>query len=132
MDHFPDDDLIRAMPDFDKGLVDAEVPGQSFTAMDDNTVIGVGGIRPLWPGVGEAWAIFPKNVAKYGRQIYRISRTLLEKVEAEYGYWRIQATARRDWDAAIFFLAALKFVPGGVLTKYGPDKSDHIMMARVK
>lgn len=132
MDHWPDDDLVRAMPNYDDGLRAAEVPGQSFTAMEGDTVVGVGGIKPLWPGVGEAWAIFPKDVAKYGRQIYRVSRERLREIESAFGYWRVQATARCDWDAAVCFLLALKFKAEGRLTKYGPDRSDYFLMARVQ
>jgi hypothetical protein len=34
MDLWPDDDLLRVLPDFEVGLRAAEIPGQSFTAMD--------------------------------------------------------------------------------------------------
>jgi hypothetical protein len=130
MDLWPDDDLMRVLPTFEQGLKDAEIPGQSFTAIEGGTILGVGGIKTLWPGVGEAWAVYPRDVATYGRQIYRVSRAALEHIESAHGYWRVQATARCDWYAAVRFLQALRFTIEGKMEKYGIDGSDHYLMAR--
>lgn len=122
---------MENIPGFMEGLRQAELAGHGFTGMEDGTVVGVGGIRRYWDGVGEAWAIYPRDSKRYGRDIIRFTRVGLDRIEQAFGYRRVQAVARKDWVAAVRFLLALRFRVDALLEKYGPDGSDYYLMARI-
>jgi RimJ/RimL family protein N-acetyltransferase len=55
---------------------------------------------------------------------------MVELAFLEKELWRLQATVDENFDAGIRYLYALGFYLEGVMKQYGPDKSDHLMMAR--
>jgi hypothetical protein len=129
----PDHDAgILVMPNLDRRLEQAVVPDQSFTATEDGKVVGVGGVVPFWDGVGEAWAIYPRDTRRYRFAIYRITKQMINLIERRYNYRRIEAKAHCGWMAAVSFLIAMGFEIEGRARAYGPDGADYYHMARVR
>jgi hypothetical protein len=103
--------------------------GPAATLLSDNgEIIGCGGIRRLWDGVGEAWGVPSKIIGKHGKAVYGAVQEFFEKHRNEFH--RIQATA--GFDKAAQFLESLGFEYEGTLRKYGPSGTDFRMYAIVR
>jgi hypothetical protein len=96
----------------------------------DGLTLAVFGVVPIWPGVGHAFAYIHKDASKYPITLITAGREMVELAFLEKELWRLQATVDENFDAGIRYLYALGFYLEGVMKQYGPDKSDHLMMAR--
>ena len=109
------------------------------SGMDDNAIsgfcdgklVGCGGVREFWPGVGEAWAFFSPEVRLHIRSALVVGRAIIERVATNGNYRRIQATARVDFPAAASYLEHLGFEVESVLQSYSHDHKDMFMYARI-
>jgi hypothetical protein len=96
----------------------------------DGKLIGCGGVRQFWPGVGEAWAFFCPDVRFHARSALIVGRSIIEDIAKRMNYKRIQATARVDFPQAASYLEHLGFGIESVLRRYAHDHSDMFMYAR--
>ena len=114
--------------DIAHGLV---APGLAFTGLIDGYVIASAGIKPLWPGVGEAWIVASDNMPKKKLSVIKLIRENFDRMIQDNNFVRVQACVRSDWPEAKRFAEFLGFEHEGIMKKYGPDGQDYYRMARV-
>tara|TARA_R110001632_G_scaffold5260_1_gene21444 strand:+ start:102 stop:542 length:441 start_codon:yes stop_codon:yes gene_type:complete len=114
--------------DIAHGLV---APGLAFTGLIDGYVIASAGIKPLWPGVGEAWIVASDNMPKKKLSVIKLIRENFDRMIQDNNFVRVQAGVRYDWPEAKRFAEFLGFEHEGIMKKYGPDGQDYYRMARV-
>ena len=93
-------------------------------------IVGCGGVRQYWPGVGEAWAFFTPLVRCYPREALVFGRRLVEDIAERLQYKRIQATARVDFPQAASYLEHIGFEVESVMYSFTHDLQDSYMYAR--
>jgi hypothetical protein len=74
--------------------------GPSFTGLFEGQVLGCGGVRILWDGVGEAWALFSKEIIKHPKEAYYYVNRFLKRIVEDWKLHRVQAHARSDVPSA--------------------------------
>ena len=108
-----------------------EKAGPAVTMVDaDEQIIFCCGVRDMWPGVGEVWAVFSPLSEEYPL-IYFSFEELLEITFKDYV--RLQTTIDPvDCPKAILFDERLGFKPEGLMKRYGPHGEDRVMYALVR
>jgi RimJ/RimL family protein N-acetyltransferase len=103
----------------------------SFTGIKDGQIVGCAGLAPRWNGVYTAWLMLTENLSLRDWIIVtdRVE-DVFQKAFSE-GVHRIEATVVSHFDAGHRWANRLNFKPEGVMRSYGPDKSDHVLYARV-
>ena len=109
-------------------IKDITIDGPAFSAWNGSQLVGIGGVKQLWDGVGEAWVLFSKNISSCKFGIYRATKAILNR---HYTYHRIQAVVRADFPLGWRMVERLGFKLEGLLEKYGPDGSDYYMYTKV-
>tara|TARA_R110002110_G_scaffold376568_2_gene586656 strand:- start:167386 stop:167835 length:450 start_codon:yes stop_codon:yes gene_type:complete len=107
----------------------------AFTAIDDaeggRAVLGCAGVVTLWPGVGQAWAIFSDRLLGHPVALTRATGRALDRISATQDLRRVQATVRDGHGAGARWLSFLGFELEGLLVNYGPGGSgDYWMYGR--
>lgn len=92
--------------------------GPCYTGLFKGEPFAIAGVNILWPGCGEAWAIFAEGFWKHGFFIHRNAVRYLERISSEHKLKRIQAAAKSDHKNAITWLRALKFEYEGEMPCY--------------
>lgn len=106
-------------------------PGAAFTAKEGGAVLGCAGVVPLWPGVGQAWAIFSDGLLARPVTLTRSTERALDCIAAANDMRRIQATVRDGHASGARWLSFLGFELEGLLVNYGPGGSgDYWMYGR--
>jgi hypothetical protein len=102
----------------------------SHTALYKGEMALFFGVCKLWPGVAEAWMLTTPVVEGHGVKMLRGAMRYFDKAMREMKLHRMQITVNVNDRVAIRYANALKFEREGLLTGYGPDGSDHEMLAR--
>ena len=103
----------------------------AFTAVDGVDVLGCAGVVTLWPGVGQAWAIFSDRLLAQPTSLTRGTARALDRIAAAQDLRRGQATVRDGHGAGARWLSFLGFELEGLLVNYGPGGSgDYWMYGR--
>ena len=101
----------------------------AFTVMDDDRVLACGGVTDYWPGRGECWATFTKDVKKEFVLITRAAKTVIDS----YPGRRVEASVRCDFEEGHRWIRLLGFkLEAERLEKYLPDGSDVSLYSKVK
>ena len=109
-----------------------EDDGLSITGIINDEIIGCGGIRKLWPGVGEVWLMLSPKTALCPIRTYECIKEGFEKLIAENDFVRLQAWGRIGFTKAHTLFKHLNFKPEGIARKYAPDGVSCILYAKVK
>jgi hypothetical protein len=83
--------------------------GPAFSGLSDGYVIGMVGIVPYWPGVGELWMAATTLAPRVG---YQVTQQLLERLDLvarEYEFERVQAFIPEDSTYVMKLLHRLGF-----------------------
>ncbi len=126
-----DVEVMMGTPNWD-ALLDAYAQHYAMTLWHDDQFVMCGGVMVVWAGVGEAWVLGSPDVAKHGKQVYKMCKQGLDAAEKHFNLRRIQATVievKFDW---IRFAKVLGFKKEGTMFGYGPDGKDYALMARYK
>ena len=105
--------------------------GDGFIGRYDGDVVVASGVMNLWPGVGEAWALFTPEAQPVRRVISRHFKRMFDLVIIANGYHRVQASVRADFTAGIRFAEWLGFEEEGVMKRYDAEQNDYLRMARI-
>ncbi len=109
-----------------------EIDNLSMTGLVDGVIIGCGGIRELWTGVGEVWLMLSPEVNRFpirtGEVILDGMRALIE----DNDFFRLQGWCRVGFVKAHTLFKHLGFKVEGTARKYTPDKVDCILYAKVE
>ncbi len=109
-----------------------EEDGLSMTGYVNDEIVGCGGIRKLWDGVGEVWLMLSPNTALYPTKTYECIREGLQKLIDENDFVRLQAWGRIGFTKAHTLFKHLGFKAEGIARKYTPDQCDSILYAIIK
>lgn len=126
----PEDDFIVDDPNYLRWALGNQDAGPAWTAVCDDRPIACAGIRIMWPGTGEAWAILCQAIGKYWR-VHRVIKDQLEQVIYERDLHRVQAYARVDMPQDGRYLKYLGFHFEAFCEKYGPGGKDYFLYARI-
>lgn len=108
-------------------------PNLSFTGLDDDgTVVGCAGVMPLWPGVGQAWALLSVHAPHSFKAVHRAVLAGLSNAFDGGGFHRVQISVASDFPEGMRWAQHLGFRLEGLMRGYGPDGSDHFLFAKVK
>lgn len=130
-------DYVRQNP-FEGAVKDyhyMEIPDDNcITGIFDGCVVGVGGVRIKWDGVGLLWLMLTKDCEKKGLHgiiaLSAIREKMNELIERN-NLWRVQATVRTDFPQAIKMIEFFGFKREGLMKMYNPDKTDSYLYAKV-
>ena len=109
-----------------------EKDGLSMTGYVDDVIIGCGGIRKLWKGVGEVWMMLSPEVNKYPIRTYECIKEAFNRMIKDNDFVRLQAWGRIGFPKAHTLFRHLGFKPEGIARKYTPDGVDAILYAIVR
>lgn len=99
----------------------------SFWTADD--CVGCFGVLPIWPGLGQAWAVFSKAAGPHMLAITRHGVYLRDTVP----FKRIQTTVRCDFEDGHRLMKLLGFtVEAERMAAYDLTGRDHALYARVR
>jgi len=103
-----------------------ESRGPAVTAIADEKIVACGGIEVVWPGVAEAWCLFP-HAMSHCEMLPRHAKRILQQWIEDYQLVRVQAPLRADFQTGIRFAEWLGFRCEGRLRRYHPDGCDALM-----
>jgi hypothetical protein len=127
----------RARPeDFDEDAVLNAIlrfPDLSFVMLNAETVLGAGGIIPLWSGRSAGWLFVSRFATR--REIIagtRAAREFLDWLQRNPEHQRVEMHVRAAAPWRQTFAAALGFGPPEALQHaWGRDGADHYLYARI-
>ena len=125
------DKLMDHDATFKDNRIDFALVGLSFTLLCNSEPICSGGIIPLWNGSAEGWVISSKRIFKNRIRASRLIRKRTDLLCANNNIWRLQTAVKADFKIGLRFAEFLGFKNEGLMTGYGPDKSDYYRMARI-
>ncbi len=92
--------------------------GPAFTALYNAEPFAMGGVMIIWPGLGEAWAMFRPDFRRHKLFIHRETLRHLKWIAAKHKLKRIQAVADAWSDPACQWLESLQFRHEGEMKEY--------------
>lgn len=104
----------------------------SFTGLFRDEIVGFGGVHDIWPGVGECWVVFNLKFINKPKLLFENTKKVFSAILGTNQYHRLQATCRVDVPITANFLEHLGFEIESVLHKFGTDKADFFMYAKVQ
>ena len=116
MEHAIEDGIKIA--GFNYSLIDG------YTALVDGKIIMVGGVLPIWEGVGEAWAFVTHDVKDNLIEAYRCGREMFDMVIKEKHLRRVTASALADFTQGQNMLEHLGFEYEGCLRQHSTEGID--------
>lgn len=109
------------------------VNGFGYTALDaENHVVGAAGLVRIFPGTWEGWAYTTPLFQKYGIQVHRMAKRMLDEHFAQPDVRRIQCIVDAKYYDAMRWAEALGFKCESYLVSYGPEGQPYAMFAMVK
>lgn len=116
--------------DYQATVLDQLRMGPAVTAFADLKPVAVFGFVPIWNGLAEAWLLVDNQARKYPIAMTKYGKAVQDIAKISLGLHRIQITVRIMDKRAYKWALALGFKEEAVMSKYGPDQVDYILMAR--
>ena len=105
---------------------------ESWTAVRDETTVAFGFIWPRWAGRAESGMIISASVVGVMMlPIHRHVMSVLESSYSKHSLHRIETVVRVGFDAGVRWAEMLGFSLEGRMSRYGPDRSDYLLYARL-
>lgn len=89
-------DMGRAPDEYAKGL---HHPHLAWTMVRGDQPLAIGGVLPLWEGVGEAWAIVTLGAQRHPMAFHRAAKRRLYEMQAHGKFHRIQCVV--EWNHTV-------------------------------
>lgn len=121
--------VVSAIPKYWDSIV---ASGTAFAAIIDGRVIACAGWDSSLPGSARVWVWDTPTAREYPQQFHKAARRALNYLEKEKGFWRISCDVRESNLRALRWVELLGFQYEGTQRKFGPDKSDFALYARVE
>ena len=125
------DKLMEIDASFKENRIDIAIPGLSYTLLCDNQPILGGGIYPLWNGVAEGWVLSSKRVFDYKIKSASAIKKRLDLLCTNNKIWRLQTSVKEEFKTGVRFAEWLGLKKEGLMTMYGPDKTNYYRMAKI-
>ena len=126
-----DKKAFEHIPNYQEMLKAFQAEGDAITALWRGRIVACLGCNVMWPGVAEAWMITSIEFPNISTTATRAAIRYFDKVAIKYQLKRLQITVDTENELAVRWAKVLKFTPEGLLRKYGPGNSDHMMFARI-
>lgn len=104
--------------------------GPAITAFVKGKPVVVFGLIPIWTGVAQAWMIADDAARRKPIAMTKVAKHFFDISEISQRLHRTQITVKTSDKRAEKWALHLGFGIEGVMRKYGPDQSDHYIMAR--
>ncbi len=117
-----------------KDYPELPVPANSYTCVFEGIRVGVGGIKVLSEGIGEAWVLMTKQSKKngiFGLIACRAISDKLDSIAVELNLSQCQSHIRADFPKAIRFAETLGFTNPCEIHDYFPGKVDALLYTKV-
>jgi hypothetical protein len=102
-----------------------------YTVFDGDSPIAIVGGNLVWEGFLTCWGILSDAVTKhpiaFTKEIRRLIRVHIEELKL----YRLSMEVKADYLMGVRWANALGFECEGTMKKWGPDKSDYCLFARV-
>lgn len=98
---------------------------------DTGLVVAVGGVLPLWKGVGDVWMVGSDLIDQHPKALYRLAASMLREATVGLELRRLQCSVDPMFPEHIRFIERLGFVSEGLMRKFGPCGEDHVRYAKV-
>lgn len=108
--------LVPEMPFGDKSVL---LSDNTYTVLCDGKPIAIGGIMPVWNGVGEAWAFFSSDFKKRPKLLLMLVKYYLDKVIKDCYLHRVQCMVLEGHKVGTRFVKKLGFEYEGTMRNYG-------------
>lgn len=106
--------------------------GPAFSVFsDDGLLIVIAGVGIMWEGVGHAWSVPGVYADDYKVSFYKAIKSYLDKVIKENDLHRVQCYVHVDYVISQKYVEHLGFEREGLLRKFGSDKADYYIYARL-
>lgn len=115
--------------DLDK-WAEAMNEGDAYTAICDDGIVGCGGIRPLWHGVGEAWICASPLLQFHQIETIKAMKAMFDDIISRNDYVRVQCIVNENIHRGMPFARFFGFQVEGLLRKYFNDE-DYILLSRI-
>jgi RimJ/RimL family protein N-acetyltransferase len=130
--HLDQIDLGYNMPEEVKESFMRNGNPKGLTLFDNDLILGLGGIHPLWAGVGECWIMLSTYGRKKPLTVAKHSYLLFDDIMEGENLNRMQASVAVSDSKALSFAKWLGFEVEGLMRKYGPDGEDYYRLARIR
>lgn len=101
----------------------------AWTLLHNHTPVACGGAVELWPGVGEVWLTINPLIVERTMVLFRQMIRKRGELVNIYGFNRLQATVRADFNHGRNLALRFGFRCEGYLHAYLPDGSDAMIFA---
>ena len=125
------DKLMATDASYTNHRLDISEPGLSFTLLKDDEPIVAGGVIPMWQGVAEGWVLSSKQIFDYKIKAAASVKKRLDLLCTNNKIWRLQTSVKEDFKTGIRFAEWLGLKKEGLMTMYGPDKTNYYRMAKI-
>ena len=125
------DKLMEIDASFTENRLDTAIPGLSYTLLVDNNIILAGGIIPFWDGVAEGWVMSSKRVFDYKIRAASAVKKRLDYLCINNKIRRLQTSVKEEFKTGVRFAEWLGLKKEGLMTMYGPDKTNYYRMAKI-
>lgn len=124
----PNEKGLKGQKDFEKWLKLNESEGPGYTGIYKGEIIGCGGVRIFWEGVGEGWILLPDNIKQITpNRSHRIVKEYLNKIIDERNLQRVQITPQCEWIPGLTYARWLGFEIEGKMRKYLPGNNGELV-----
>lgn len=106
--------------------------GPAYSAYHEDTLLACAGVRILWPGAGEAWAIFSREIVNFKKEAYIYTITELKRIIEENKLNRVQAHAQEDFPLAGKFLEGIGFERECLMRRFLPNDGNAFLYAWIR
>ena len=122
----PNEKGLKGQKEIEKWLELNESEGPGYTMIFKGEIVGCGGVRIFWKGVGEAWFLTKKDIGLLHIDP-QIAKDQLYKIIKEHNLVRVEASPRADWAPGLSYVRWLGFKIEGKRRKFLPDASGKLV-----
>lgn len=127
-----DKKALFSMPNVDQLIHHYCSMSYAFTGFNGDDIIGMGGVFPLWPGVGEAWMFLGDDLKANKLFVFKQVKKYIELAFENLKIHRIQMVCSDEFNEAKNFAEHLGFALEGKMEQYTLEKKDYLLYARLK
>lgn len=106
--------------------------GMANSVFIDGEIAAVGGVIPLYRGVGTLWSYISDRMRGHGMELVKFLRREIPKVMDNLGMHRLHVTVQCHLDEYVRFSHLLGFKTESIMEAASPDGRDMYMMAIVR
>jgi len=103
-----------------------------YTCFNDDDAIAIIGGALLWPGVMDVFTVTSELVKECKLAFHKTIVTMIKDITHHEKLYRMQMVVRENFDEGCKWAECLGFKREALLEKYGPDRKNYYMYARLR